>query len=195
MGLWMTDPETILIVGLGNPGTVYSKTRHNVGFMTIDYISDSYNFTQEAKPKWSAIISFGKISNRKIILLKPTTFMNLSGKAVQAVCSYYRIGLEQVFVIHDDVDLELGRIKVKTGGGRGGHNGLKSIDQIVGNAYSRIRIGIGRPNFGEVSDFVLGKFSNVEKEIIHRSIVKINDNIKSLADQDIEGFKKKTQQS
>ena len=142
----------ILIVGLGNPGPEYSKTRHNVGFMLIDRLKNS-NFTDISSAKFQGELF--KFQN--LLLLKPTTFMNLSGRSVKAVADFYKP--ERIIVIHDDIDLELGAVKFKKGGGSGGHNGIKSIDALIGADYERVRIGVGRDG-RDAASFVLSKFTS-----------------------------------
>jgi len=181
----------ILIVGLGNPGDEYKNTRHNVGFIAVDRLSDRYNFNWQHKSKFNADIAVGECELGKIILCKPDTFMNLSGQAVQPIMSFYKIPLENMIVIHDDIDLPLAKIKYKLSGGAGGHNGLKSLDKIVGSNYHRIRIGIDRPadRRHDVADYVLGKFSNKENEEIAHKIEILADKLPLLASDQIEKFK------
>jgi peptidyl-tRNA hydrolase, PTH1 family len=158
--------RNILIIGLGNPGPKYQYTRHNVGFEYVDALSDALGFS-EYSTKFSGLIASKIISSNKIFLLKPQTYMNLSGECVSKAVHFYKIDLDEIFVIHDDLDLELGKVKMKKGGGAGGHNGLKSIDQHIGKDYHRIRIGIGKPNNKmDVSNYVLGNFSASEQEVI-----------------------------
>lgn len=180
----------ILVVGLGNPGPEYAHTRHNVGFMTVDSLNNRYNFSWSSK--FNSQISQGLLNGTKLILAKPTTFMNLSGSAVYSIASYYKIPPSNIFVIHDDIDLEIGIIKFKFEGGNGGHNGLKSIDQNLGNNYYRIRIGIGRPeNNFDVSNYVLDNFTKSEFLKIHSSIDIIGSNFELLACGKLKEFKDK----
>lgn len=179
----------ILIVGLGNPGKEYECTRHNIGFIATDELAKQYNTSFSVKKKFSCEIANYE---QKLVFIKPTTYMNLSGKSVVSVKSYYNININNIFVVHDDIDLEVGRIKFKTGGGNGGHNGLKSIDQAIGNNYNRIRIGVGRPkNNQDVADYVLNDFSKVEYEITKQAIAKITDNFHLLLESKLEEFKNK----
>lgn len=152
---------TFLLVGLGNPGKEYEKTRHNVGFMIIDKAADILNISYN--DKFNAHFAKTKYKDLDIILLKPQTYMNLSGTSVSQVKSFYRIEPSNIFVFYDDVDLELARIKIKLGGSSGGHNGIKSIDSMIGPNYNRIRFGVGRPIFN-TADYVLSPFK--EDEII-----------------------------
>ena len=160
-----------LVVGLGNPGSQYKDTRHNVGFMAADLISSRYKFSP-FKEKFDGLIAEGQIGSEKVFLLKPQTFMNESGRSVVKAAFFYKILPENVIVIHDDMDLSLGQLKAKIGGGSGGHNGLKSIDANISHAYNRIRIGVGHPSQKgpDVIDYVLGHFSNEDKKKLESSL-------------------------
>ncbi|WP_375359134.1 aminoacyl-tRNA hydrolase [Candidatus Tisiphia endosymbiont of Neophilaenus lineatus] len=185
------DKGYILVVGLGNIGKGYQNTRHNVGFIAIDYLSEYYKISWNTKSKFQAELTQGVIDGHKLLLAKPLTYMNLSGKAVQAICSYYNIKPPNIFVLHDDIDLETGRIKYKLAGGSGGHNGLKSLDQCIGNDYHRIRIGVGRPVAkDDISDYVLSAFSKEEYKIIVNSIEVIINNFRLLLLGEMEEFKR-----
>ena len=156
-----------LIVGLGNPGTRYEKTRHNVGFMVLDALAASWD-VQIEKKQGAALVGQGFFEGQKVLLLKPQTYMNKSGEAVQEIINYYRNAIEDLLVIHDDLDLEVGRLRFKRGGGSGGHNGLKSITQMLNSSdYARLKIGIGRPiGAMKPEDYVLGAFlENQEKTL------------------------------
>lgn len=171
----------ILLVGLGNPDKKYENTRHNFGFLAIDEIIREYNL-EGPKNKYQADIYTGNIAGEKVIAIKPLTYMNRSGISVKDLKTFYKIPLEDIIIFHDDLDLAFGKIKAKVGGGAGGHNGLKSIDSMVGKNYHRIRLGIGRPQNQEheVSDYVLGKFSKDEKnqvDTINETIAKLSDKI------------------
>jgi PTH1 family peptidyl-tRNA hydrolase len=156
----------ILFVGLGNPGSQYEKNRHNVGFMAVSRIVENHNFSPW-KNKFQGSISNGLLSNQKIIILKPNTFMNLSGQSVGEVIRFYKIPSSKVIVFHDEIDFPLGKLKFKSGGGHAGHNGLRSISEHIGSDYIRIRIGVGHPgNKNAVANYVLGDFSKVEQETI-----------------------------
>jgi PTH1 family peptidyl-tRNA hydrolase len=147
-------------VGLGNPGANYAFTRHNIGFLVIDAISQSYDLL-DFKTKFHALYSQGRIDNRSVFLLKPQTFMNVSGKAVSAFQSFYKLKPEDFCIIHDDLDLEEGKIRLKFGGGHGGHNGLRDLIQKIGPNFWRLKIGIGRPKMASLSsaDYVLQNFT------------------------------------
>ena len=152
----------LLLVGLGNPGKQYEHNRHNIGFMAVDEIIYRHNFS-EPKVKFQGLLSEGRLGNEKALILKPMTFMNLSGKSVSEAARFYKIPPENIFVFYDELDLAPGKIKFKTGGGNAGHNGLRSIDQYINKNYHRIRIGIGHPGHKDrVTGHVLGNFSNAD---------------------------------
>ena len=156
----MQENKPVLVVGLGNPGEAYKNTRHNVGFMAVNHFAgDGAKWKKEKNALTCAV----DIGGRRVILVQPQTFMNNSGDAVGPLMAYYKIPLENVIVIHDDMDLVVGSVREKIGGGSAGHNGIKSIDRAVGADYKRIRIGIGHPrDLGlpmEPADWVLGRFT------------------------------------
>ena len=160
----------LLICGLGNPGKKYFKTRHNIGFVLIEKLISNYNFVNIKKDKKKELYK-GYIGKKKCILIKPLTFMNLSGSVVLETLNFYKIKNSNLYVIHDDLDLKTAKIKIKIGGGNGGHNGLESIDNYIGNKYHRIRIGIDHPgNKDLVSNYVLNKFSKIEKILIDNKL-------------------------
>lgn len=160
-----------LIVGLGNIGAKYNYTRHNFGFMLLDQLLNDYNFLPAVK-KFDGEIAKGKIDDVECLALKPHSFMNLSGIPVQKVLTFYKIKPQDILVLHDDIDVDFGRIKFKMGGGDGGHNGLKSIDSAIGKNYRRLRLGVGRSQNQNMdsADHVLAKFSSKE-------LLEIDDNI------------------
>ena len=165
----------MLIVGLGNPGSTYAQTRHNVGFMVIDELLRRFSHDTIKKAAFQGDLF--KVKTH--YLLKPTTFMNLSGHAIAAVKKFYKI--DDVIVVHDDLDLPFGAVRFKLGGGHGGHNGLKSSDELIGKAYVRVRVGIGRPEHkGEVSSFVLGKYTDEQQEALNKQIAHVADAIEAL---------------
>lgn len=158
----MAQPSK-MIVGLGNPGADYSFNRHNIGFMAVDALAEATNATAWQK-KFKAQIATGAFGDNTLLLLKPQTYMNLSGEAVGEAMRYYKLEPSDVVVIHDDIDLQSGQIKTKQGGGHGGHNGLKSIDTHIGKEYWRVRLGVGHPGTREqVSDHVLSNFAKADK--------------------------------
>lgn len=181
----------ILLVGLGNPGKEYEQTRHNVGFMAVDSFIRRYCFN-EFKSKFKGQITEGNIENNKVLILKPSTYMNLSGESVSAVCRFYKIPLENVIVFQDDMDLPVGKIKVKRGGSSGGHNGIKSIDSHLGNNYMRVRIGVSKPVLKkQVVDWVLSKFSPEDKDILDEKLSLMADYLPLLLKNDSENFMNK----
>jgi PTH1 family peptidyl-tRNA hydrolase len=153
-----------LLVGLGNPGPKYAQNRHNIGFMVVDELAQRVR-AEGWKAKNGGELAAADVAGQKAILLKPLEFMNLSGRAVQRTAAFYQIEPKQVVVVHDEIDLELGRLQVKVGGGHGGHNGLRSIVQELGSSdFVRVRCGVGRPRgASEVADFVLGDFAKAER--------------------------------
>jgi PTH1 family peptidyl-tRNA hydrolase len=160
-----------IIVGLGNPGTEYKHTRHNIGFMVLDKLSSRHNIKPAKKSK-SALSGKGRINSENVMIVAPMTFMNNSGMAVKEIMRYEKTDLSQLIVIYDDLDLDPGRVRVRFGGGSGGHNGIKSIVSHMGSGdFIRVRIGIGRPP-GRMnpSDYVLGSFNKNEREEIEFSI-------------------------
>ena len=184
-----------LFIGLGNPGAKYSKNRHNLGFMIIDAISKEKSFPAFSK-KENSYISLKKINGEKLILLKPDTFMNDSGLSALYLKSFYNLNNENIYVFHDEIDLEPSKIKIKRGGGHNGHNGLKSIDNNIGKDYHRIKIGVGRPKiiFKEnrdelISKWVLSDFKKIEEEKwVKRTIDIISVNFEDLREKKFEKF-------
>ena len=168
-----------LFVGLGNPGERYKLTRHNVGFMVLDKLIQKSTVEGWDK-KFDSFFNKIIIDQKSMILLKPLTFMNISGHAVQKVKNFYGIDPNNIVIIHDDIDLELGKIKLKKGGGDGGHNGLKSIIKLIGSEFSRIRIGIGRPEKINVSSYVLNDFPEIEVSFLKKIILKSCEGINLL---------------
>ena len=168
----MQENKPVLIVGLGNPGTEYKNTRHNVGFMAIDFIAPNDSVWKKEK---NALTMRGEIDGQKVIFAKPQTFMNNSGESVLPLMTFYKIPLENLIVIHDDMDIKLGEKREKIGGTSAGHNGIKSIDALCGKDYRRIRIGIGHPRDFESQldtvDWVLGKFDAEQLKAI-KSVIK-----------------------
>ncbi len=166
-----------LLVGLGNPGSEYADTRHNVGFMAVDEIVRRYSLNH-FKDKFKGQITTGTIGDEKTALLKPATYMNLSGESVLSACSFYKIKPENIIVFHDDMDLPVGKVKVKTGGSPGGHNGIKSIDTHIGVNYMRVRVGVGRPTHKEdVVNWVLAPFASDDALKIQDTLAKIAENL------------------
>ena len=159
---------TKLIVGLGNPGSKYQWTRHNAGFMVLDRFSQDAGITITRK-NFSGLYGEGIYHGERLLLLKPQTFMNLSGRSVAAAMNFHNIANEDLIVIHDDLDIPFGRVKLKDEGGHAGHNGLRSLLQELGSGrFVRVRIGIGRPLHGDAADYVLSSFSSDEKAKLPR---------------------------
>ncbi|WP_342433809.1 aminoacyl-tRNA hydrolase [Neobacillus sp. FSL H8-0543] len=165
-----------LIVGLGNPGKQFEQTRHNVGFKVIDELSSRLN-TPLNQSKFKGMYGIGVHKGDKVVLLKPLTYMNLSGESIRAIIDYYQINLEDIVVIYDDLDLPVGKIRLRQKGSAGGHNGIKSTVAHLGTQeFNRIRIGIDRPINGmKVPDYVLGSFYDDEQELIKEAILKSSD--------------------
>ena len=157
-----------LIVGLGNPEEDYSNTRHNMGFNTINKIAKEYDI-EVNKKKFKGLYGTGMIEGEKVILLKPQTFMNLSGESVKEVVDFYKIENDDIIVIYDDMDVELGTIKIRKKGGPGSHNGMKSVVQYLGTDFARIRVGIGKPEDNDFIRYVIGPIPKEEKEIFDKS--------------------------
>jgi PTH1 family peptidyl-tRNA hydrolase len=182
-----------LIVGLGNPGREYEGTRHNVGFAVVDALARRYRVSFAAK--WKGEFAQATIAHEPAVLLKPHTFMNLSGQSVQPAMAFFKIPLDHVVVVHDDLDLELGQIKLKRGGSSGGHNGLKSIDGALGPNYLRVRAGIGHPRSkappgatreGNVVGHVLGPFRGKDAEDAALLVENCADAVEMLVEDGLE---------
>ena len=161
---------TKLIVGLGNPGPKYSWTRHNAGFMVLDELACRAGIAVSRKT-FSGFFGEGTYRGERLLLLKPQTFMNLSGRSVNPALHFHRLSLQDLIVIHDDLDIPFGRVKLKDGGGHAGHNGLRSLMQELGGGqFARIRVGVGRPLHGEAADYVLSPFTRDEQVILPRIV-------------------------
>jgi len=177
-----------LIAGLGNPGTKYENNRHNVGFLVIDKIAKNLTTSNINKSNFNADVL--KSSNQ--LLVKPNTYMNNSGLSIHAIKEYYKLTLDDIIVIHDDLDLPFGTVKFKIGGGHGGHNGLRSIDAHIGNMYKRVRIGIGKPQEkADVANYVLSDFSKEELNKLEDIIAHTIKAIESLKSDSIDEVKSK----
>lgn len=163
-----------LIVGLGNPGKEYEKTRHNIGFETIDYIADKYSIDIN-RTKFNGNYGEGFISGKKVILLKPQTYMNLSGNSIIQFINFYKLQEDEVIIIYDDISLNIGKIRIREKGSAGGHNGIKSIIQNFGtDVFPRFKIGVGAPEYNLISH-VLGKFPNDEWEQMQNVMLVVSD--------------------
>ena len=151
-----------LLVGLGNPGAQYAGNRHNIGFMAVDAIASTHGITTW-KNKHAGLLAEGSVGNERVLILKPQTFMNKSGDSVQQVARFYKLDNADIIVFYDELDLAPGKVRVKVGGGNGGHNGLRSIDPQIGLDYKRVRLGIGHPGKENVTHHVLGDFAKADK--------------------------------
>jgi PTH1 family peptidyl-tRNA hydrolase len=174
----MPQRQLRLVVGLGNPGETYSKTRHNAGFMVVDKVSDAFSIALE-KQKFDTRFGIGSINGVKIVLAKPMAYMNRSGPQVQNIAGYFRILCEDMLVVHDDIDLAFGRLKIKEKGGDGGHKGVRSIIDAFGRGdFTRLRVGVGRPDAkNDAADYVLGKFTLEERKVLSQIITAAKDAI------------------
>lgn len=173
-----------LFVGLGNPGAKYAKNRHNIGFMALDEIAREHGFAPW-RGKFQGSVSEGRLGTEKVILLKPETFMNLSGQSVGEAMRFYKLTPEDVVVFHDELDLAPGRLKVKQGGGHAGHNGLRSMHQHLGDGYGRVRMGIGHPGQKNmVSGYVLKDFAKADQEWLSDVLIGIGQGAAHLAQGD-----------
>jgi PTH1 family peptidyl-tRNA hydrolase len=184
----------LLLVGLGNPGPKDVNNRHNIGFKIIDAVNSYFKLSKQ-KPKFKGLLTTGIISENKVYAIKPLTFMNNSGTAIKELIDYFKIDAKDVFVFHDDMDIDFGKIKVKFGGSSAGHNGIESIDKNIGKNYSRIRIGIGRPTKNaDSSDHVLDNFSIDEKENVKEVAQNIIGSLSVLINKDLDLFSSKINQ-
>ena len=172
-----------LIVGLGNPGGKYLKNRHNIGYMAVDRIAGEHGFAPW-KSKFQGQIAEGRLGREKVLLLKPETFMNLSGQSVGEAMRFYKLTPADVTVIHDEIDLAPGKLRVKQGGGHAGHNGLRSVHQHIGDAYQRIRLGVGHPGRKElVPHYVLQDFAKADADWLDDMLRGISDGAVYLAER------------
>ena len=184
----------MLLVGLGNPSPNNSNNRHNVGFLVIDSINLKFKLSKQ-KPKFKGLLTTGQIEEEKIFAIKPLTFMNNSGVAIKELIDYFKIDAKNVIVFHDDMDIDIGKIKVKFGGSSAGHNGIESIDKNIGKNYSRIRIGIGRPQKNSTgADHVLENFSGDEKQSVEKVTQNILESLPILINKDLDLFSSKINQ-
>ena len=184
----------LLFVGLGNPTPDSENNRHNVGFKIIDSINKKFSLSKQ-KPKFKGLLTTGKIEEQKVFAIKPLTFMNNSGVCIKELVDYFKIDPSNVFVFHDDMDIDLGKVKAKFGGSDAGHNGIESIDKNIGKQYSRIRIGIGRPKTNSTgADHVLDNFSLDETKKIEEITKHIAETLSPLIKKDLDLFSSKINQ-
>lgn len=173
-----------VIVGLGNPGREYNNTRHNIGFEAINYLAKMYSIDID-REKFKGVYGEGFIKNKKVILLKPTTYMNLSGESLKSIMDFYKLAEDEIIVIYDDISLPIGRFRIREKGSAGGHNGIKSIINHLGtNNFSRIKIGVGEPK-GNLVNHVLGKFSKADNEIISEILQAVAGATETMIEDDI----------
>ena len=184
----------LLLVGLGNPNPNDKNNRHNVGFLVVDAINEKFKLSKQ-KPKFKGLLTTGNINEQKVYAIKPLTFMNSSGICIKELIEYFKIDVKDVFVFHDDMDIDIGKVKVKFGGRSAGHNGIESLDKTIGKNYSRIRIGIGRPKKNSTgAEHVLDNFSNDEKIYVEEVAKNITDSLHILVNKDLELFSSKINQ-
>jgi len=182
----------LVIAGLGNPGAKYASNRHNIGFMAADEIVRRHSSFGPWQKKFNAEIAEGRIGGEKVLVIKPQTFMNNSGQAVGEALRFYKLGTDALIVLYDELDLQPGKLRIKTGGGSGGHNGIKSIDAHCGKDYRRVRIGIGHPGAKErVHGHVLGDFARADREWLDPLLAEIADQAGLLVKGDDAGFMNK----
>ncbi len=185
----------LLLVGLGNPGPNNNNNRHNIGFKIIDAINRQFSLSKQ-KPKFKGLLTTGNIDNKKVYAIKPLTFMNNSGTCIKELIEYFKIDAKDVFVFHDDMDIDLGKVKAKFGGSSAGHNGIESLDKSIGKEYSRVRIGIGHPDsVKKVNTHVLEDFSENEEDKIKDITENIVKMIPALIDKKIDTFSSKVNQN
>jgi len=175
-----------LIAGLGNPGTRYAATRHNIGFMVAERLAQRHGITIKRKG-YSGLYGVGRIASSEAAILLPQTFMNRSGSSVQGALAGLKASLEDLVVIHDEIDLAFGTLRIKRGGGHGGHNGLRSIGQSLGSPeYLRVRVGVGRPEHGDVSDYVLSPFATTERKVLDHFVDRVAEAVETLIEHGLE---------
>jgi PTH1 family peptidyl-tRNA hydrolase len=185
----------ILLVGLGNPSHNSQDNRHNVGFKVIDAINKQFRLSKQ-KPKFKGLLTTGTIDNQKIYAIKPLTFMNNSGICIRELIEYFKINPKDIIVFHDDLDINLGKIQAKFGGGSAGHHGVESIDKFIGTEYSRVRIGIGRPDkSGVAAEHVLNDFNEDEKNHINNLAENMMEFFSILIKKQLDLFSSKVNQA
>jgi peptidyl-tRNA hydrolase, PTH1 family len=182
----VTDP--IVIVGLGNPGSRYEKTRHNVGAMAVDHLAGKLGEKFKAHKKSGAAVAVGRLAGRQVVLAKPTCFMNESGRQVGPLAAFYSAAPQSLIVVHDELDIDFGAVRLKRGGGEGGHNGLRSISSVIGTKdYLRVRLGVGRPpGRQDPADFVLKPFATTERAEVPLLLENAADAIELLIEYSLE---------
>ena len=178
----------LLLVGLGNPTPNSQNNRHNIGFKIVDAINQKFGLSKQ-KPKFKGLLTTGNIGDKKIYAIKPLTFMNNSGICIRELIEYFKIDAKDIFVFHDDIDVDFGKVKAKFGGSTAGHNGIASIDKFIGKDYSRVRIGIGKPKGHlEVSDYVLQNFDDEEIMGVEKISKNITESLSILVEKKLDLF-------
>jgi PTH1 family peptidyl-tRNA hydrolase len=178
--LWM-------VVGLGNPGKRYQGNRHNVGFMTVDALAAAGSFEWRTSQRFEAEYAKGMLGGLAVLLAKPQTYMNLSGQSVAQLARFYEVPVDRIVVVHDDVDLELARLRVRAGGRDGGHKGIRSMMELLGSAsFVRVRFGVGRPAVGDVTDYVLHDFPAAEAELVEDGVRRAVDAVETVVTRGLE---------
>ena len=178
----------LLLVGLGNPGPKYERNRHNIGFMAVDEIVRRHSFAPY-RARFQSLTAEGTLAGEKILVMKPTTFMNESGRAVGEAMRYYKLTPDDVVIIHDELDLAAGKIRVKKGGGLAGHNGLRSIDAHIGKEFHRVRVGIGHPGDKDrVHGYVLSDFAKAELPVFEKIVDAMAASAEALGEREYDAF-------
>ncbi len=175
-----------IIAGLGNPGKEYENTKHNVGFLTIDILAEKYDIKVN-KIKFKGLIGEGMIGTEKVILVKPQTYMNLSGQCVREIVAFYKLDMEDLVVIYDDIDLPMGNLRIRKKGSAGTHNGMRSIIyDLQDDGFPRVRVGIGGERKGDLANYVISGFSGDDRKLIEEAIVKAADAVTCLVEDGID---------
>ncbi|MCI9638993.1 MAG: aminoacyl-tRNA hydrolase [Emergencia sp.] len=175
-----------VIAGLGNPGKKYENTRHNMGFITVDQLAIKHDIKVD-KLKFKALVGEGRIAGQKVLLVKPQTYMNLSGESIRQIMHFYKLDPEKLIVIYDDIDIELGALRIRKFGSAGTHNGMKSVVyQLQSDRFPRIRIGIGSQKKGDLVDFVIGGFSKEEVPVLEETVTKAVSAIECILAEDVD---------
>jgi len=175
-----------VIVGLGNPGKEYESTRHNIGFIALDYFAQKHNI-EINKIKHKAVVGEGRINNKKVMLVKPQTYMNLSGQSVREIAEYYNVDDDEIIVVYDDIDIETGEIRIRKSGSAGTHNGMKSIIyDLQSDKFPRVRVGISRDPRMDLAKYVLSRFNEEEKKALEETVPRISDILEAIVEDGIE---------
>lgn len=174
-----------IIAGLGNPGDPYRMTRHNMGFLVLDALAEDAGIAVQKK-KFEALLGDGRIGNERVLLVKPQTFMNLSGQSIRQAADFYQKTPEEIIVVHDDLDLPFGTVRIKVGGGDGGHKGIRSLMDHLGGAFTRVRLGIGKPSFKDDTEhYVLQTFPKADLETLAEVVRKACEAVREILDSGV----------